>query len=110
MNSTKLFAILAIIFTFSSFAQDKVGGNEPSTTFYTLSPNGNTNNPMQTSTQPQEQQFSSEKQGLLNDLRTARTNNDLVNARLIQERLNDIDGLKPYTPPVNPNPSNDPIK
>ncbi|MEO8514242.1 MAG: hypothetical protein ABI543_11820, partial [Ignavibacteria bacterium] len=111
MKRFNLFAVLAaIIFTFSSFAQDKVGGNEPFGTFYTQSPTGNTDNPMQTSTQPQEQQFTTEKQSLLNQLRAARLNNDVVNAQQIQTRLNEIDGLTPSIQPENTNPSNNPIQ
>lgn len=109
MKRFKLFAVLtAIILTFSAAAQDKVGGNEPSGQFYSSSPNGSTSNPMQTTTQPQQQEFSVEKQNLLNQLRAARLNNDLVMAAQIQNMLNDIDGIVPYTPVYNP--ALDPIK
>lgn len=63
---------------------------------------------MQTTIQPQSKEFSAEKQNLLNQLRAARLNNDLVMASQLQNRLNDIDGLVPYTPVYDP--SLDPIK
>jgi hypothetical protein len=109
MKRFKLLAVLsAVILTFSAFAQDKSGGNEPSGQYYSNSPDGSTSNSMQTTIQPQSTEFSAEKQNLLNQLRAARLSNDLVMASQLQNRLNDIDGLVPYTPVYDP--SLDPIK
>lgn len=92
MKNLALFAVFtAFLFSFSVNAQDnfKQGGNEPSYQYYSNSHDGNTNNPMTTTTQPTVTQFSSEKQALLNQLRQARLNNDLVSARQLQSRLDE---------------------
>ncbi|HRJ85684.1 MAG TPA: T9SS type A sorting domain-containing protein [Ignavibacteria bacterium] len=111
-NLTKTALAVLMILTFSAalFSQDKSGGNEPANIFYSNSSDGSTSNPVSTSNQPQEQQFTAEKQTLLNQLRTARLNNDLVQASQLRNRLDEIDGLTAYTPVEITNPDNNPIK
>jgi hypothetical protein len=107
--------LLAVLFIFlvnthGVFAQDKSGGNVPAQFNYSNSMNGNTSDPMTTATQPGEQHFSAEKQSLLNQLRTARLNNDLVTAGQLRNSLDLIDGLTTYVPQENNDPGNNPIK
>jgi len=102
--------LILFIFTFRAAAQDKPGGNVPAQFKYSNSINGNTSDPMMTSTQPGEQQFTTEKQSLLDRLRSARLNNDLVTAGQLRNSLDQLDGLTTYVPQENNDPSNNPIK
>ncbi|NOS85480.1 MAG: T9SS type A sorting domain-containing protein [Ignavibacteria bacterium] len=110
--SSLLLAVLFIFFvnTHGVQSQDKSGGNIPAQFNYTGSTTGSTSNPMLTSIQPGEQQFSPEKQSLLDQLRTARLNNDLVTAGQLRNSLDLIDGLSTYVPQENNDPGNNPIK
>lgn len=113
-NQTLLKSLLAlfavIIFSTSFFAQQKNGNSSPADIFYSQSSNGSTANPLSTSNQPGQENFSAEKQDLLNRLRAARLQNDLVTAEQLRNSLDQIDGLTQYQPPVNPDPANDPIR
>jgi len=85
------FILVLSILAGYSFAQDKIGGNEPTSYFYSNG-NGSTVNPQLTTQQPQEQQFSSEKQALLDQIKVARSNNDVITASRLQNRLNEMSG------------------
>ncbi|MCC6866402.1 MAG: T9SS type A sorting domain-containing protein [Ignavibacteria bacterium] len=76
---------------------------------YPLSNNGSTSQQFSSSNQFGNQQFSAEKQSLLDQLHTARLNNDLVTAERLRKRLDEIDGVHPYPPPVN-DPNIDGVK
>lgn len=107
--------LLAVLFTLflniqGAIAQDKTGGNVPASFNYSNSLNGSTAGPMTTSVQPEEQHFSTEKQSLLERLRTARLNNDLVTAGQLRNSLDQLDGLTSYIPQENTDPNNNPIK
>ena len=110
--SSVLLAVLIIFLvnTQRVNSQDKQGGNEPAQFNYTGSTTGSTSNPMLTSIQPVEQQFTPEKQSLLEQLRTARLNNDLVRAGQLRTSLDQLDGLTAYVPQESNDPSNNPIR
>lgn len=105
-------AAFLMIFTFTSllYSQDKIMNNEPARFMYSNSNDGSTSNPLSTVDQPQQQEFSAEKQSLLNQLRVARLNNDLVKAGQLRNRLEEIDGITAYTPQEIMNPENNPIR
>ncbi len=110
--SSVLMAVLIIFLvnTHRVHSQDKQGGNIPAQFNYTGSTTGSTSNPMLTSIQPVEQQFTPEKQSLLEQLRTARLNNDLVRAGQLRTSLDQLDGLTTYVPQESNDPSNNPIR
>jgi hypothetical protein len=86
-----LAVFLAVLFVSNSLAQDKVGGNDPTPFFYSVG-NGNTINPMLTTVQPAPQQFSPEKQSLLNQIRVAKENNNTVLLQQLNNTLNEMSG------------------
>jgi len=89
MHLFRLFAVLSMLGLVSVvFAQDniKVPGND-AVRYYYSNGDGNTLNPMFTSTQPNPKTGSPEKEALLRELRQARLNNDLVKANELQSRL-----------------------
>ncbi|HMQ80839.1 MAG TPA: hypothetical protein PKD94_14840, partial [Ignavibacteria bacterium] len=107
-----LSAVLLFLFTFNLrlIAQDKSGVDIPAQFNYSTSNTGSTSEPMMTSLQPGEQQFAPEKRSLLDQLRNARLNNDLVKAEELRTTLDQLDGLTAYVPQENNDPSNNPIR
>ncbi|HMT10972.1 MAG TPA: hypothetical protein PKA39_05050, partial [Ignavibacteria bacterium] len=91
-------------------SQGNTVNNEQANVLYSNSNDGSTLNPVSTTDQPQKQEFSSQKQSLLNRLRIARLNNDLVKAAELRNQLDAIDGLTSYKPVEITNPDNNPIK
>jgi len=109
--SNGLIAVLMILTICTALlSQGNTVNNEQANVLYSNSNDGSTLNPVSTTDQPQKQEFSSQKQSLLNRLRIARLNNDLVKAAELRNQLDAIDGLTSYKPVEITNPDNNPIK
>ncbi len=93
----RIFNLIAVLTAFlclsSAYAQDnvKVPTNDQCGYFYSNG-NGESSNPMFTTTQPAPQQFSQQKTDLLNQIKTAKSNGNVALSTELQNRLNEMDG------------------
>ena len=110
MKTTLTLLLLVVFASFlltpSSFAQDKPGGNEPFNYSKSANNDGNTTGPMTDAPGYTDEQMSTAKQNLLNQLRTERLNNNLSAAKNLQDQLVEMSGISSF----DMNLSNDPSK